>query len=79
MPRRPQWGQYEGGRPEGHCYRQLLDAVRYVVAGGISWRAMPADLPAWSRVYASACRHDELTAHLRAAGLTPHPGHRQRL
>ncbi|MGE7391210.1 transposase [Streptomyces sp. NPDC004126] len=30
----------------------MLDAVRYLVAGGISWRAMPSDFPAWGRVYA---------------------------
>ncbi|MEU7473537.1 IS5 family transposase [Streptomyces sp. NPDC044984] len=48
----PAWFQGRGGRPEGYCHRQLLDAVRYLVAGGISWRAMPADFPAWGRVYA---------------------------
>lgn len=30
----------------------MLDAIRYLVAGGISWRAMPADFPSWPRVYA---------------------------
>ncbi|MFE5511723.1 IS5 family transposase [Streptomyces sp. NPDC056529] len=30
----------------------MLDAVRYLVAGGISWRVMPADFPAWARVCA---------------------------
>jgi hypothetical protein len=30
---------------EGYCHRHLLDAIRYLVAGGISWRAMPADFP----------------------------------
>ncbi|WP_342452763.1 hypothetical protein [Streptomyces roseochromogenus] len=24
----------------------MVDAVRYLVAGGITWRAMPADFPA---------------------------------
>ena len=41
-----------GRTAEGYCHGQLLDAVRYLVAGGISWRAMPADFPAWARVYA---------------------------
>ncbi|GAA3381526.1 hypothetical protein GCM10020367_73120 [Streptomyces sannanensis] len=41
----PAWLQGKGGRPEGYCHRQLLDAIRYLVAGGISWRAMPADSP----------------------------------
>ncbi|MEN8651582.1 IS5 family transposase [Streptomyces sp. 21So2-11] len=48
----PAWLQGRGGQPEGYCHRQMLDAVRYLVAGGISWRAMPADFPAWGRVYA---------------------------
>lgn len=30
----------------------MLDAIRYLVAGGISWRAMPAEFPSWPRVYA---------------------------
>ncbi|WHM40925.1 transposase [Streptomyces sp. BPTC-684] len=37
--------------PDGYCPRQMIDAVRYLVAGGITWRAMPADFPAWDRVY----------------------------
>lgn len=48
----PAWLEGRGGQPEGYCHRQLLDALRYLVAGGISWRAMPADFPAWGRVYA---------------------------
>ncbi|WUX65468.1 IS5 family transposase [Streptomyces sp. NBC_01429] len=48
----PAWLNGRGGRPEGYCHRQLLDAIRYLVAGGISWRAMPADFPGWRRVYA---------------------------
>jgi hypothetical protein len=32
----PAWFQGRGGRPEGYCHRQLLDAIRYLVAGGIS-------------------------------------------
>ncbi|WNZ12850.1 transposase [Streptomyces sp. 11x1] len=48
----PAWRQGPGGQSKGYCHRQLLDAIRYMVAGGISWRAMPADFPAWGRVYA---------------------------
>ncbi|HBF80178.1 MAG TPA: IS5 family transposase [Streptomyces sp.] len=48
----PAWLEGKGGQPEGYCHRQMLDAIRYLVAGGISWRAMPADFPAWGRVYA---------------------------
>ncbi|MFB8171468.1 IS5 family transposase [Kitasatospora purpeofusca] len=48
----PPWLEGRGGQPEGYCHRQMVDAVRYLVAGGITWRAMPADFPAWDRVYA---------------------------
>ncbi|WP_242438975.1 transposase [Streptomyces sp. CB00455] len=48
----PAWVQGRGGQPEGYCHRQMLDAIRYLVADGISWRAMPVDLPGWGRVYA---------------------------
>ncbi|MEU1598509.1 transposase [Streptomyces sp. NPDC005708] len=34
----PAWLQGRGGQPEGYCHRQMLDAIRYLVAGGISWR-----------------------------------------
>ncbi|MDX3540519.1 transposase [Streptomyces sp. MB09-01] len=52
----PLWLEGRGGQPEGYCHRQMLDAVRYLVAGGITWRAMPGDFPAWDRVYAFARR-----------------------
>ncbi|WP_314617008.1 transposase [Streptomyces stackebrandtii] len=48
----PAWLEGRGGQPEGYCHRQMLDAIRYLVAGGISWRAMPADFPVRDRVYA---------------------------
>ncbi|MFB7958182.1 IS5 family transposase [Streptomyces sp. NPDC056045] len=48
----PAWFQGRGGRPEGYCHRQLSDAIRCLVAGGISWRAMPADFPVRARTYA---------------------------
>jgi hypothetical protein len=34
----PAWLQGRGGQPEGYCHRQMLDAIRYLVAGGSSWR-----------------------------------------
>ncbi|MFB7449866.1 transposase [Streptomyces sp. NPDC056194] len=40
--------QGRSGRPEGYCHRQLSDTIRYLVAGGISRRAMPADFPAYA-------------------------------
>ncbi|MEU8471907.1 transposase [Streptomyces sp. NPDC029006] len=41
----PGWLAGRGGRPEGHCHRQMIDAVRYLVDDGIKWREMPADFP----------------------------------
>ncbi|WP_436847082.1 transposase [Streptomyces atratus] len=41
----PAWMESRGGRPEGYCHRQTLDAIRYLVDNGIKWRSMPADFP----------------------------------
>lgn len=48
----PGWLTGRGGNPEGFCHREMLDALRYFVDGGIKWRAMPADFPPWGAVYA---------------------------
>lgn len=48
----PAWLEGQGGQPEGYCHRQMLDVIHYLVAGGTSWRAMPADFPVWDQVYA---------------------------
>ncbi|MFB7950095.1 IS5 family transposase [Kitasatospora phosalacinea] len=80
----PGWLEGRGGQPEGYCHRQMVDAVRYLVAGGITWRAMPADFPAWDRVYAFFRRwrdkglvaefHDRLRDRVREeAGRDPEP------
>ncbi|MFH8893875.1 transposase [Streptomyces sp. NPDC017949] len=45
LVRRPGWAA-------GRLPRQMVDAVRHLVAGGITWRAMPADFPEWDRGYA---------------------------
>jgi hypothetical protein len=37
------WMGGSGGRPEGYCHREMLDAVRYVADNGIKWRAPPKD------------------------------------
>jgi transposase len=47
----PAWLNGRGGRPEGYCHRQLLDAVRYLVAEGVRWASLPADFPKWRAVY----------------------------
>ncbi|WP_233518572.1 IS5 family transposase [Streptomyces corynorhini] len=81
----PAWLEGRGGRPEGYCHRQMIDAVRYLVDNGIKWRSMPGDFPAWDRVYAFARRwrdqgllaelHDRLRGQVREdAGRDPEPG-----
>ncbi|WP_409467985.1 hypothetical protein [Streptomyces sp. HC307] len=30
----PAWMDGRGGRPEGYCHRQMIDAVRYLVDNG---------------------------------------------
>ncbi|WP_442738340.1 IS5 family transposase [Streptomyces pseudogriseolus] len=56
----PGWLAGRGGRPEGYCHRQMIDAVRYLVDNGIKWRAMPCDFPPWPRVYAFFARWRDL-------------------
>ncbi|WP_435271366.1 IS5 family transposase [Streptomyces sp. 1222.5] len=66
LPPVPGWLAGRGGRPEGYCHRQMIDAVRYLVDNGIKWRAMPSDFPPWPRVYAFFARWRDtgLTAEL---------------
>src|SRR4051795_8550109 len=40
-----------GGRPEKHPRRRILDAIFYVVRGGIAWAALPAECPPAKPVY----------------------------
>ena len=39
------------GRPREHSLREIVNAILYVVDGGIKWRLMPHDLPPWQSVY----------------------------
>ena len=39
-----------GGRPERWDRRLVLDAIFYLVCGGIAWRALPADSHAPDRL-----------------------------
>jgi transposase len=41
----------KGGRPESHCRRWVLDAIFYVVRGGVAWRQLPSDFPPAKTVY----------------------------
>jgi putative transposase len=40
-----------GGRPHTLEMREVLNAIFYLLANGIKWRAMPHDLPKWQSVY----------------------------
>jgi transposase len=73
-----------GGRPEMHCRRAVVDAIRYVVHNGCVWRALPADFPPWRTVYGfyqrwnatgvTVALHDGLRAAARkAAGRKAEP------
>jgi transposase len=74
----PAWRSGRGGRPETHCRRAVVDAIRYVTHNGCVWRALPADFPPWRTVYgiyqrwnasgAVLALHDQLRALARRAG-----------
>jgi transposase len=74
----------KGGRPPKHPRRVILDAIFYLVRGGIAWRQLPAGFPPASTVYdvfrgwvadGTWVRvHDALRDQVRlAAGRTPLP------
>jgi transposase len=80
----PAWLLGRGGRPGEHCRRDVVDAIRYLVKEGITWRAMPIDFPPWQSVYYHAAgwqaaghtrrMHDQLRDQVRvAAGRNPNP------
>src|SRR3954452_11975701 len=91
----PQWALLEpllppgnrggrGARPEKHPRRRVLDAIFYVVRGGIAWAALPAEFPPaktvygvfrrWVRAGAWTRVHDALRDRARiAAGRHPLP------
>jgi putative transposase len=39
------------GRPREHPWREILNAILYVLRSGGSWRLLPHDLPPWKTVY----------------------------
>lgn len=39
------------GRPREHTYRELLDAMFYLVRTGCQWRNLPTDFAPWRTVY----------------------------
>jgi len=42
-----------GGRPRAHPLREIINAIRSVLRGGIAWRALPHESPPWQTVYHS--------------------------
>jgi len=73
-----------GGRPRSLDIRRVVNAILYVVVGGIQWRMLPREYPKWQSVY-SYFRdwkragvwqriHDTLRAQVRRrAGRHKHP------
>ncbi len=46
----------KGGRPRLHCWREILNAIFYVVKNGCQWpgtrlRVLPHDFPPWKSIY----------------------------
>lgn len=74
----------QGGRPEKHDRRLLVDAIFYLVRGGVTWRELPREFPPrstvwdtftrWVRSGAWARVHDALRDQLRIRlGRQPQP------
>lgn len=72
------------GRPRTLDLRQVINAILYVLVGGIQWRMLPRDFPKWQSVYYyfrqwqrdGTCKriHDTLHAQVRRAeGRHKHP------
>lgn len=72
------------GRQPVHPYREILNAIFYVLRSGYAWRMLPHDLPPWQTVYHNfrlwgqdgtwAGIHDALGTELRvASGRDPQP------
>src|SRR5690242_16939316 len=40
-----------GGRPAKHSRREIVNAIRYVLRTGGSWRSLPHDFPPYTTVY----------------------------
>ncbi len=39
------------GRPREHPYREILNAIFYIMRSGCAWRLLPHDFPCWKTVY----------------------------
>lgn len=43
--------RHRGGRPRIYPLREIVNALLYLLRGGISWRSLPHDFPPWESVY----------------------------
>ena len=43
--------QKRGGRPRVHDFREIINAIFYIVKTGCSWRCLPESFPHWKTVY----------------------------
>lgn len=67
----------DGGRPEAHPRREVVNAILYVVRTGCAWRQLPRDFAPWATVYWHFARwrkdgsldhlHDALREQVRRA------------
>ena len=39
------------GRPRSWPWREIVNAICYVLRGGIAWRLLPSDFPPWQTTY----------------------------
>jgi putative transposase len=39
------------GRPREHAWREILNAIFYIVRSGCAWRMLPHEFPPWKTVY----------------------------
>jgi len=39
------------GRPRAWPLREIVNAIFYLLRGGIAWRLLPSDFPPWRTVY----------------------------
>jgi putative transposase len=75
---------HKRGRPRIHSFREIMDAIFYVLKSGCQWRLLPCDFPPWESVYHYFRRwsldgtwervHHTIRERLRASlGRTPQP------
>ncbi len=44
-------------RPRKHTYREILNAIFYIVRSGCAWRLMAHDLPPWNKLSVGVGEH----------------------